>query len=239
MIARFLWFASLIAIAGVTTGLQLDRQARKTPSLAYAVPEVFRSSAQRTIAAAAIETGDAELGLAQTRTLIKRRPMPARHLRLLAQAQFAAEDYEAGSVTIQYAAQRGWRDRLAQRSMLEIAIAVGDRPQAARRYAALFLNRNTDDAVLEELGQRALTDESEEEQAILAEIVLGGTRWHSRFLSRGARTMPPGAFVEIVEMSLAQDAVFECRMLQQAQRIVSRRDEQSGERMAELITQHC
>ncbi|MAY20103.1 MAG: hypothetical protein CL955_05750, partial [Erythrobacteraceae bacterium] len=73
----------LAGIAIVTAGLQLDRQARKTPAMAQSVPEIVRSSAQLPVAAGALSSDNPQYALAEAERLIRRRPMPAEHLRLL------------------------------------------------------------------------------------------------------------------------------------------------------------
>ena len=66
------------------------------------VPELFRSAAQFPIAANALAGPDPVLALSEAEKLVIRRPMPAEHLRVLAQAQaqFAAGDYNQGTLTI-------------------------------------------------------------------------------------------------------------------------------------------
>lgn len=239
MIGKVVWFTALAVIALLTTGVQLDRQARKTPELASIVPEVFRSAAQPRLAAQTIESGVSERGLAEAKRLVRRRPMPARHLRLLAQAHFAAENNEASSLAIQYAAQRGWREPLSQEAMLQIALVAGDRPEAARRYAALFLMRGIDRNFLEETGPKVFPEAVGQERAMFAEIVRNAERWQNTFLTRGSRVLPPEAFAEIVETSVMDGAQFRCAPLEQAGQIITQRDQAAGGRLAQLIEKQC
>ena len=239
MIGRLTWFAALLGIAVVAVGVQLDRQARKTPELAVQVPEIFRSSAQPRVTALAINSGVPGAGVEEAQKLLRRRPMPARHLRLLAQAHFAAGDNEASALAIQYAAQRGWRDSLSQEAMMQIALAAGDRSEAARRYAALFLIRRTDPALLEQAGSLVFPEAGAPERAVFAEIVRGADRWQNSFLSRGARVMPADAFVELLELSVADGTQLNCSGLEQAQRAIAREDERSAQRLAKLIDAQC
>lgn len=239
MISRIIWFAALLGVALVCISVQLDRQSRKDPELAAYVPEPFRSSAQRVMATNAINNGSPEAGLAETRKLVQRRPLPAEHLRFLTQAQVQAGDPEAGAVTIQYAAQRGWRDPIAQQAMVQIALDVGDKTQSARRYAALFMMPNADETLLKALGQEVLGEPGGEERAELAQIVSGADRWHATFLQRGARVMPPGAFAEIVQINLEQGVRFDCRRLEQAARTLSSRDAGVGQTLTDLAATQC
>ena len=239
MIGRIIWWTLLLVVAGVATGVQLDRQARKTPELAPLVPELFRSASQPRITALAIESGSAEAGLAEAQRLIQRRPLPARHLRLLAQAQFASGQAAPSSLSIQYAAQRGWRDSMAQQAVMELALAADDRAEAARRFAALFLIRGTDRDLLENAAARVFAMPAGEERTVFAEIVTGGDRWHNAFLTRGARILPADAFAQVVETSMENGAKFPCPALTQALRFIASKDAAAGERLARLQDARC
>ncbi|MEO0908487.1 MAG: hypothetical protein AAFY07_13280 [Pseudomonadota bacterium] len=239
MIIRLAWFATLAAIAAVTFALQLDRQARKTPSIATSVPQSVRSSAQLPVAAYALQGEDTAEALAQAELLVRRRPMPAEHLRVLAQAQFAAGNLEEGGLTIQYAAQRGWRDMLAQESMLRIALNAGDEAEAARRYAALFVNQATKDDLLIELGRSVLAQPGGPGRETMSVIVAGADRWHRKFLRRAWRVMPADAFVEILTLSATRGAVYECDQLQLGVRSITARDADAAEKLNQLIESQC
>ena len=239
MIARILWFAVLAGVAIVTIGVQLDRQARKSPTIADGVPEVVRSSAQLAVAARALSGDDPQFALAEAEKLVRRRPMPAEHLRLLAQAQFGAGMADESALTIQYAAQRGWRDPLAQEAVLRLALEVGDEPEAARRYAALFLRAATEDALLEELGREVLATPGGEGRQTLITIVGGGERWHNQFLRRGARVMPPDAYVEVVKATANAGAAYDCTLLRQIEPSLTRRDADAGAQFVAVIDETC
>ncbi|MEP3421285.1 MAG: hypothetical protein ABJN35_06100 [Erythrobacter sp.] len=239
MIKTVAWWAVLVAVALVVVGLQTDRQTRRTPAVAVSVPEAFRSAAQLPIAAYAVAGDDHESALAEAEKLVRRRPLPAEHLRVLAQAQFLAGDVAGSSLSIQYAAQRGWRDPLAQETMLRLALEAGNTSEAARRYAALFLRRDTQDVLLQELGPPVLAETGGEGRQTLIDIVGGGERWHNQFLGRGARVMPADAFVEIVGATIENGTRYECRMLEQALRGVTARDEASGAAFSAIIDDHC
>lgn len=240
MIARIVWGASLVIVALVTVGLQFDRQARRSPAIAAGVPEVFRSASQYPYAAFAIQDGsDPIAALAEAERLVRRRPMPAEHLRLLAQAQIVAGQVQEGSMSIQYAAQRGWRDPLVQESMLRLALAAGDQGEAARRFAALFLRRDTEDALLEELGPQVLSEPGGEGRSTLVTIVGGGERWHAQFLGRGARIMPPDAFAEIVSKTDDAGTRYDCDALGLAVRATEQRDKEAGAVVEAIHSSQC
>jgi hypothetical protein len=228
MIARLAWIIVLAVAALVTTGLQLDLRSRSAPGLAPVVPAMLRDQAQTAVTRQALTGGDAAQALAEARTLVTRRPLPAENLALLAAAQVKAGQEEAALRTIQIAGRRGWREPAAQEAMLRLALANADRPEAARRYAALFLRTATPDALLIELGPAVFGKDGGGADAsardTLVAIVVGGERWHSAFLRRGARVMPPAAFAAIAQGSIARGVRFDCGVLKGSLDILARRD---------------
>lgn len=239
MIARILWLAALLAVAVVTTGLQMDRQTRNTPSLAANVPEPFRSNAQLPFAAFTIDAGSPEIALREAQKLVLRRPMPAEHLRVLAQAQFAAGDLDASALTIQYAAQRGWRDSLAQESMLRLAIAAGDGQEAGRRFGALLVMQDSDEEKLREFANQVLAEPGGTARATLIEIIGGAERWQNRFLLRGPRVMNANAFAEIAGSLIEAGTDFDCPALNLAIRNIGQQDEAAAADLSNVAAKTC
>lgn len=239
MIAGTVWRAALLVVAIAVIGLQFDRQTRRTPELATSVPEVIRSSAQSRVAAFAVAGSDPEYALAQAELLIRRRPLPAEHLRILAQAQFAVGKLDESALTIQYAAQRGWRDPLAQQAMLQLALNAGDDAEAARRYLALFLRRDTDDALLQELGLQVLGDPSGEGRKAFVRVLSGGVRWQNIFFGRGMRVIPVAAFADILVEAIESGTRFDCVPLRNVSERLIGRDEVDGQKVAEAVRQNC
>jgi len=186
----------------------------------------MRNYAQTRITAAALESGDPKAALAEAERLVRRRPLPAEYLTLLAVGQAKAGQEEKAAETIQVAARRGWREPLAQVAMLRLALANADRPEAARRYAALFLRDATPDVLLLELGPAVLagTDaEAAGARNTIVAVVVGGERWHATFLRRGARVMPPAAFAAIAQASIARGVQFDCKVLKVSADSLARR----------------
>lgn len=239
MIARLVWYAFLLVLAAITVSVQLDRQSAVLPSMAELTPEPARGFAQAQITARALQNGPPERALTEARKLVDRRPLPAETLRLLAQAQFAAGEVEEGLVTVQVAAKRGWRDPVAQESMLRLAIAVGDEAEAARRYTALILQSRTGDALLEEFGSILFTTENDIAARSLIDILVGTDRWSSAFLRRGARVLPPDAFGRIVAIAAAEGANFDCNVLQAATRSAAARSEAGSGQLEEVAARYC
>lgn len=225
MIARILWFAALVVVALVTAVLQVDKQTETSPALAPLVPAPMRNYAQTRITAAALESDDPKAALAEAERLVRRRPLPAEYLTLLAVGQAKAGQDKKAAETIQVAARRGWREPLAQVAMLRLALANADRPEAARRYAALFLRDATPDALLLELGPAVFAEPGAASAHVtIVAVVVGGERWHATFLRRGARVMPPAAFAAIAQASIARGVRFDCKVLKISVDSLARRD---------------
>lgn len=232
MIARIIWVACLLAIAAVTTALQIDRQSETTPALAPLVPGPLRNFAQTQVTLAAISAGDSRAALAEAQRLVRRRPVPAEYLTLLAAAQAKAGQTEQATLTIQMAGQRGWREPLAQEAVLRLALAAGDQAEAARRYAALFWRQATPDALLIELGPEVLGDPEGVGRQTLTDIIVGAGRWHFVFLQRGPNVMPPAAFSAIAAGSLLKGAAFDCTALGQSINQLEQRDAIAANQLA-------
>jgi hypothetical protein len=239
MIGRAIWFTAIAAMGLVTSAVQLDRETVKQPGLASLVPEPMRGSAQARITIAALQGNDSDAALDEARKLVRRRPIPAEHLTILAAAQLKAGQPESASLTIQLAAHRGWREPLAQEIMLRLALEAGDPAEAARRYAALFVQPGTSSKLLTELGEQILTGDGSEGRDALVEIVSATQRWHSHFLQRGIQVMPPNAFAEITVRSMERGASFDCGALSQAIEATMRRDRAAGEALRSGVRNRC
>jgi hypothetical protein len=232
MIGRIIWWAGLAAAALVTTALQIDKQADVSPALARLVPAPLRNYAQTQITAQAAAGDDADRALAEAQTLVTRRPVPAEYLSLLAVAQAKRGLAEPSGLTIQISGQRGWREPLAQEAVLRLALGAGDKAEAARRYAALFLRSETSDALLVQLGPQVFDMPGGPAETTLIEIVAGGERWHNLFLRRGALVMPPAAFSAVTLAVAERGARFDCAALTQATRSLARRDPAAAQVLA-------
>lgn len=239
MIGRIVWYAVLVAIALVTAGLQIDKQSETAGQLAPLVPGPLRNYAQARLAKQALAGEDPARAVAEAELLVRRRPIPAEYLSVLAASQAKSGQVETAARTIQIAGQRGWRDPLAQEAVLRLALAAGDKPEAARRYAALFLRNKTPDALLQDLGPAVLAEPGGLGQQTIIAIIAGGDRWHSTFLRRGARVMPPAVFAQIVAGSIDRGVKFDCAVLLQAHRSIQSSNASAAEIMAsdQAVTQ--
>lgn len=239
MIGRALWIAALVGVGLLVTALQIDRQSPLTPGLAPLVPAPLRSYAQFETAVAALQTADPATALAEAEALVRRRPMPAEHLTLLAAAQVRAGRPEAAGLTVQLAAKRGWREPLSQEAVLGLALDAGDRPEAARRFAALFRNGSTADAKLAELAPKVFAAPAGAAEETFATIIAGAPGWHEQFLQRGARVLPPAVFGEVISLAIERDARFSCAALDGTIAALRQRDAAAADRIPGPAARRC
>jgi hypothetical protein len=239
MIGRVLWVAGMIAIGLGTAGLQLDKQSEITPALAPLVPGALRNFAQTHITAQATESGDPAQAVIEAQRLVQSRPLPAEYLSLLAVAQARAGREEEATVTIQIAGQRGWREPVAQETVLRLALAAGDEPEAARRFVALFLREKTPDDLLTTLGAQVLAEPNGAGQRTLADIVARGARWHELYLRRGAQVIAPAAFSDVTVLSIKRGAIFDCEALARVITGMQQRDPAAAKRLADASVKAC
>ncbi|WP_066529754.1 hypothetical protein [Erythrobacter sp. CCH5-A1] len=238
MIGRIAWFVGLAGIGLLTAALQLDLSAARAPQIAPLVPEPLRAYAQQRIVEDAI-LGKKKAAVAEAQKLVRRRPMPAENLSLLAGAQAVAGNQQAALGTIQVAGRRGWREPAAQEAMLRLALAAGDRPEAARRYIALFVRSKKAGPLLTELGPAVFDGPDSSGRDTMTAIVVGAKRWHNGFLERGSQVMPPSAFAAIAADSIARGARFDCQNLETSIRTLLRRDAAAGERLRAAAQKRC
>lgn len=226
-------------LAVVIAALQIDRQSDLTPALAPLVPAPLRNYAQPRIATDAIERANPATALFEAERLVRRRPVPAEYLTLLAAAQAKAGQAEAAATTIQIAGQRGWREPVAQEAVLRLALAAGDKPEAARRYAALFLRSATPNALLQEVGPMVLEETGGAGQRTLVDIISGTDRWNATFLRRGAQVLDPATFTDIAEAAVARGTQFDCSVLALTIQGLDRSDPASAERFRAAVGAQC
>lgn len=136
--ARVAWGALALVAAVVAGGVQLDRQARESLSIARQVPAPFAGYALETMARDAYREGDNARGLELSKTLITRRPEPAESLGLLSNGFLAAGDEGKALSALLLSAERGWRDRFTQHLMVSAGLQSGDYDVAAQRLIALW-----------------------------------------------------------------------------------------------------
>lgn len=102
--------------------------------------------------------------------------MPAEHLTMLSAAQARAGETSAANFTIQLAAQREWREPIAQETVLRNALATGDKAEAARRFTTLFRRNATSDELLTTLAPQVFDAQGGAGRQTFADELAGGTR---------------------------------------------------------------
>lgn len=229
MIFRALWICCILAIAAVTIGAQLDRQARFDPTFVASVPEPFRAFSQRHVTVEALRSGNTALALMEARKLVARRPMPAEHLRLLSLAEFEYGAAEQSVYSIQLAARHGWRDRSTQQTMLNLAVAAGDQTEAARRFAALFARGGIEEAELRAFAQKVFGPSGSAARIEFANILSEAERWQRLYLRMGPGVFPTDAFVEITQRASKAGVSFQCENAMRAVERLRRVDRAAGD----------
>lgn len=135
---RVAWTGLLLLVAIAATGLQMDRQTTHDNALAYKVPSFARAYALPFLARDAYENGDVEQGLAYSRSLVLRRPIPGENFGLLSYGLFQTGQADAGMAALLISAQRGWRSPFTQTTMVKLALQANDPATAAQRTLALW-----------------------------------------------------------------------------------------------------
>ncbi|WP_298289314.1 hypothetical protein [Novosphingobium sp.] len=204
---RAIWTILMVVLAALTASAQLDRASRRQPSLAAIVPPPMRTFAQERTTMATVRSAPPAVALAESIVLTERSPLPAEHLTLLSIARERSGDRVGSGETIQRAAQRGWRDPIAQQVMFEIALSAGDRAEASRRLAAL-IGTQEEQAPIKDMTKRLLS--VPEGRKAMASALVGGGNWTRAFLSGAASDTSP-AMVETVAEALRGGAKIECR----------------------------
>jgi len=239
MIGRIIWIGCVAVLGLVIAQLQLDRQAARDPSLMEWVAAPFRGNSQFLAATAALNAGDRPGGVEAARELLLRRPVPAENLTIYATALYRTGDEERASLAIQTAAQRGWREPLAQEARLRLALEAGDLGEAGTRYVALLLNPAADNVLLTTLGEQVLAEPGSEAETALAGLVSDTDRWHATFLGRGLQVMPPAAFARVAVASIARGTAFDCHALERVIGSLTARDAAAGQSMRTAALGKC
>ena len=210
MIVRFAWLFVLAALACVVTAVQIDREALRKPQMAAAVPDGLASFAAQQSAAAAVMRGDGAQALDRARRLVRKRPLPAEHLTLLAQAEALAGNETAALRAMEAAAGRGWREPFAQNAMAAAALNSGDKDIAAQRLSALWAIG----FARERLGNltRAMLATADGRAAFAQRLVAPG-RWHSNFVTGAIELVPPEHLSDTIVRAREGGANLDCSAL--------------------------
>jgi len=206
----WLWRAGFAALALVTIGAQLDRASYVRPELSVLVPNQFRSSAQSTIALLALATGDASSAQIEARRLLRRRPMPAEHLYVLALAEMRKGHPRKFAASFRAASMRGWRFTPLQATAAEAALLDKDVKGAANRTAAMWAT-DPDNPLVLSLTRRLLQTPGGPEAF---GVPLAGTHvWSGTFLARAPQLGAPTEASNAVVAAKRAGAHFDCGAL--------------------------
>lgn len=204
---RWLWRALAALLAVVAVGAELDHASGTRAQLAIAVPEVFRSTAQATIATLALTTKDSATARAEARRLVRRRPMPAEHLFTLAVADLRDKHPQSFTRDFRAASTRGWRYAPLQVAAAQGALQNGDLAGAANRIAALWASAMDNPSTVPLT--TALLTRPDGPEAFA--VPLSQTHvWASNFLASAATFVPPPALIHTVEAAQRRGARFDC-----------------------------
>ena len=204
---RWFWYSGLIVVACVATIAQIDRHALEAPSLTYLVPDRFRNFALIRQAATEAETGVPNKAVADARRLVALHPIPAENLTILAIAEHKAGNDKRSADALTLAAQRGWREPLAQRSVALAAAGSGEGDMAADRLIALWKTStgrpyayNLTPTLLDEPGIRTH----------FAFMLESGESWGRLFLKWGSINLSSPVFVDVIEKASSNGSAFDC-----------------------------
>ena len=155
------WAWRILAFAAVAAPITLgaiDRASGSRPSLAQMLPAGLGGEASLVRAQALLMSDPTQAGDV-TAALVAKRPVPASHLSLRALYLVESDRPQEAGAALTAAAQRGWRDRYVQVTVLGSALASGQPVVAAQRLEALMRNRE-DWAVLALAAEQVMNDEA-------------------------------------------------------------------------------
>lgn len=209
MIRALSWLI-LAALAVVAVGAELDRASYERAELAPLVPRPFRSFAQPTLTMLALITSDPAVAKNEAQLLVRRRPMPAEHLYMLALADQRAGDAKDAAAASLLATERGWRARPVQIAAARSALAKGQVEAAANRVAALWALQPGDPVVPELTG--ALLAQRQGPEAFAARMAATRVWQNAALTSLGSMTSAEVAR-HTISLALADGAHFQCGLL--------------------------
>ncbi|WP_162792485.1 hypothetical protein [Novosphingobium sp. P6W] len=208
---KIAWASAIIIIALIAIGVQIDRQARRDEIFAHFVPPIFRGYALEPLAREAYGAGNYADGIAYSRDLVFRRPLPAENLALLTNGLIKSGRGDAALPVLLLAAQRGWRDRYTQRVMAAAAQQSGASSVAAQRLLALWRQGDRDQKT-KELSKVILT--TPDGVKVFSEGIIEPDRsWANDFIVWAVENLPYQSMLAI-SRSMANDKItIDCGVL--------------------------
>lgn len=193
---RALWYLVMLVLAAMAVVSGLDRESRRTPALGMMVPEMLRTEGHRPMFFIAQARGDHAAALDAARQVVRTRPVPSESLSLYSRAALAAGESAGALATMTLAAQRGWRDPVAQMAMAVAALQSKDHAVAAQRIDALW---STMGKSPESDGMTVYLARTPEGREAFAARLATGPHWQGQFLYSALLDTDPAALVDIVQ----------------------------------------
>jgi hypothetical protein len=219
VLGRGMWATAVLVTAVAAVGLQMDREARKDSAIVEMVPHFFRGYALETLAREAYANGNNAEGLAYSRELVLRRPVPAESLSLLTNGLLVSGRNDAALSALLLSAQRGWRDRYIQRLMVASAQQADDPRVGSQRLLALW--RQGDQS----LQTKYLTRSQLSSQRGLTEFAQGivqDDQWGTGFLIWGGYNLSNQSIGAVAASLARQHVKMDCGWLSNAVRNLTR-----------------
>ncbi|WP_324698100.1 hypothetical protein ACLIMP_05690 [Novosphingobium aerophilum] len=213
VLGHTVWIAALALVGVVTAGFQADYLSRYRFGLADDIPDAFRYMSLEVSGYQAMQDQGAAAAMPIARELVRRRPVPSESLSLLGVAASARQDEALASEALVMAAGRGWRDRVAQLSMVMFAQSAEAHQVAAERVAALWGAGDASDAVYAAT-QAVLAEDGSREA--LAAILGSNPLWRGDFVNWAAGAVEPSLYLDLLHRARAHGARFDCRNIQGA-----------------------
>ncbi|WP_285020373.1 hypothetical protein [Novosphingobium sp. fls2-241-R2A-195] len=207
---RIAWWMLLLMFAVAAIIVQLDRQAKRSPAYTHYVPAWFPGNAQANRVVRGLNTGHPEEAMRAARLLLTARPVPSENMSFVAMAAAQMDDSALASSAILEAAGRGWRDVIAQSSMLDAALKAGEPQIAAQRLDALLRLEQSGEVV--DHGLRRIAETEAGREALL-ERLKEGAPWIDTLLRRGSVIIAPEAFSTLLENGDRKNIEFPCDAL--------------------------
>ena len=212
---RLLWYISLGVVASIATVAQVDRHAHEVRALAGWVPEQFRNFALIRQAATEAAEGSPSRAVTDARRLIVRHPIPAENLTILAIAEHRAGNEARSADALTIAAQRGWREPLAQKAVALAAAQSGEGEMAADRLSALWKTTAGKPFAREITAQ--LLKVSDVRNRFAAKLN-SEDAWVPLFLKWAVSNLSPSVFTSLVEEANQRGAKLDCSLMNKAAR---------------------
>jgi hypothetical protein len=204
---RIAWWVVLAVVAAVAVGAETDFASVTRPALSLVVPGPFRSSAQLAQAGMAVAIGSPSEAISEAERLVRRRPLPADHLFLLAMARLRSGDTAGFSRAFRLATTRGWRNEPVQTIAAQSAIQQGDADAAANRIAALWAIGSASPE-MRTLTRKLLAMPRGPEA--FASRVSAGKVWRDHFLGEASALGSPAAIERLADAARAGGRGLSC-----------------------------